>query len=1352
MASCIKSAQWLIFRLTILCLAIQLSFAWAGQNIVTAPVASGFPIPSTSDFAFLQPQFDRIGDETSIPSGAITAFAQDARGMIWIGTQLGLVVYDGYHFRPFTHSANDPTSLAGNFVSALWAAKDGRIWVGSVSDGLSVFDPATERFERRKHDPKQPSSLSAGRISALIGDKQGGIWIATSNGLDYLPPGNQNSKSPHFTHYRHDPANLNSLLNNQVNSLLVDRQGRLWVGSASGLQRLSQDRKGFERIAGSNPPNAALFEPLTPGDSGPEMIDIQTLFEAQDGKLWLGTSKRGAAWLAANTVTSPTLDAPELHWLALSKITPPQTTPPQAGSASANANIETLSHPWVTCFAQVRSDQIWLGTNGGGINIVAAADGQILQHLRHDPALVGSLALDAVRALFLDHAKLLWVGNWSAGLQRYNSNNTMLRLLRHGQKLPTGLSHPDVRSVLELDDGRILFGSSGNGIDIFDRERGLVGGYRVGQLGGLPDATVRAMIKTQDGALWAGTQAGAVRLLPGSTAWQAVPGLPGQQVRRFLQSRNGDLWVATDRGVARWNGVNPPQFEAVPDENGKPMQSLSLTLAEDRQGRIWIGSENGLWVMLPGAKGLRGIHPEPGRKNSLISNFVASLLVDSRDRLWVSTDKGIERMLPWNGKAAEFEHISALIGQNESALNGNLQEDKAGMIWSHAAVIDPEKMQIMMNLTKADGLDFSSIWLGAYTQTRDGLLLYGSTKGVAIFNPTLVQVWRYQPPLIVTELKINGHLTPLGALALPQGVAGSAPPSLTLNPGQRNFVLEFSALDFTAPEKNRYQYRLIGYENDWIDADSGHHNVAYGNLWPGLYTLQVRGSNRNGEWSQHELAIPINVLPYWYQTWWFWFFGLVVLFGTGFGVYRLRVASLKAQARANAFGLQKLLDARTADILNLGEIGKELTSTLDIEQTFERFYQQVRARMDVRRFSIVVYEEATKEVNFAYLLENEERLSIANRDMEHQTCPAVWCVRERRELIAGNSAELVQFLGFQQVPDDYLGMETVVYLPLVVEQRVIGCLSVQSVQCNAYDKNQLDFLRVLSSYTAIALSNSISHDSLARAHKHLQETQQQMVLQEKMAGLGTLTAGVAHEINNPINFVHVAAQIQRTEIAEFQKFVAGLIDDDESSAVILAFNERFKKMEDNVAIMLNGTERVKNIVKDMRSFTRLAEAEMKSVRLSECVNSTLNLVRTVWLEKVEFITELTDDPEIECWPALLNQVFMNLLINGCQAIAQKQQANQTLIPGKLCIRLKLNPENDTIDVIFEDNGVGIDEETQKRILEPFYTTKEVGDGVGLGLSIAFGIIQKHGGKLTFTSSAGVGSCFTVSLPRQKTQG
>ncbi len=176
--------------------------------------------------------------------------------------------------------------------------------------------------------------------------------------------------------------------------------------------------------------------------------------------------------------------------------------------------------------------------------------------------------------------------------------------------------------------------------------------------------------------------------------------------------------------------------------------------------------------------------------------------------------------------------------------------------------------------------------------------------------------------------------------------------------------------------------------------------------------------------------------------------------------------------------------------------------------------------------------------------------------------------------------------------------------------------------------------------------------------------------------------------------------------------------------------------------MLTGTERIIAIVKDLRSFSRLDESARKTVRLSECLLSTLNLVRTSWLEQVEFITKFCDDPELECWPALLNQAFMNLLLNGCQAIAE----NPTRQRGKIWLRLQLDATGNTLMGVFQDNGVGIDPAIQGRIMEPFFTTKVVGSGTGLGLSTAFGIVQKHGGSLEFTSTAGEGSCFTVKLP------
>jgi signal transduction histidine kinase len=267
--------------------------------------------------------------------------------------------------------------------------------------------------------------------------------------------------------------------------------------------------------------------------------------------------------------------------------------------------------------------------------------------------------------------------------------------------------------------------------------------------------------------------------------------------------------------------------------------------------------------------------------------------------------------------------------------------------------------------------------------------------------------------------------------------------------------------------------------------------------------------------------------------------------------------------------------------------------------------------------------------------------------------------------------------------------------------------------------------------------------NVARRTNELLRTQQHLVLQEKMAGLGTLTAGVAHEINNPTNFVHVAAQNLSVDLAEFEAFLKELVDTDEAPEVLDAFSLRFNKLSGHVKTMLHGTERIKTIVKDLRAFTRSDRAEKTRARMSECLLSTLHLVRSSWQEKVEFTTEFIDDPEIACWPALLNQVFMNLLVNGSQAIAARTTQKSAEI-GRITITMQIKEAELHID--FSDNGVGMTAPVQARVLEPFFTTKDVGDGTGLGLSISYGIILQHDGKLQIDSTPAQGSCFTVILP------
>jgi signal transduction histidine kinase/ligand-binding sensor domain-containing protein len=1036
----------------------------AGMLICALPCS----LAGAQDFGFLQPQFDTISDSDSIPEGIITALAQDRAGFIWIGTQNGLLRYDGYRFRSFNNDPANPGSLPGDYIVALCASRDGKLWISTASDGVALFDPATEQFTRFAHRDDNPTTLASNRIAAIAEDGKGGVWLATDHGLDHWPGHGQQ-----FIHYRHHPAKPASLDDDNVRSLLFDRNGRLWVGSASGLQRLAKNGLEFEQVA---------IDELR-GKS------IHALFLAQDGKLWLGTGEDGAAWLEPASQVAPSSPGGlAVHWLPLN-------------TTLANA----LNHHWIRGIAQPDPGQIWLASYGGGINVVSARDGTVLQHLRHAPGLRGSLGYDLVVPLLQDRSGMLWVGTWGGGLQRFGNNNGMARLLRHSPKLASGLSHPVVISVLELANGQILLGLDGNGIDIIDRQRGLVGGYRTGQAGDLPEATVRALAQTPDGSIWAGTrQTGLVRLPPGGKVWQPTYGLPSLQIRKLLVDRSGRVWVATNHGVALWRGqldtTGQPRFSVLPDEAGQTMPWPVDALLEDRQGRIWAGSQNGLWVWQQGASGWHGIHPDPARAGkwvgSLAGNYVTSLLQDRQGNLWVDTDKGLDRLRQFDGKQAEFEHVHAWFGPAGKDLGANLLEDQSGRIWTEAAVLDPQKRQ-MQWLGKADGLDIGGSWQGAYGKTRDGLLIFGGVQGAAIIDPQRFRPWRYAPPVVLTELKINGRISAPGGLALPPP-DGSRTRQLTLLPGQRDFSIEFAALDYSDPKKNRYQYRLQGYDKDWINTDFEHRSIGYGNLWPGKYTLQVRGSNRLGQWSDEELFVTLRVLPAFWQSWWFISLALMATSAAIYLALRWRIARLRTRAHT----LKSLIGERTADILKLGEIGRELAATLDMEQAFARVHRQVMARLDADVFLIGIVELGC--LSFVYKIEHQKRLPNSIMDLDESRRPAVCCVRERREMIFNSSDELRQYFGGSLPPIHGDLMETVVYLPLLAGQQVIGCLSVQSPKPHAYNPDQLEFLRILASYTAIALSNSAAHHELSQSHEelaaaltYLRETQAKLIQAER---------------------------------------------------------------------------------------------------------------------------------------------------------------------------------------------------------------------------------------------------------------
>jgi two-component system NtrC family sensor kinase len=267
----------------------------------------------------------------------------------------------------------------------------------------------------------------------------------------------------------------------------------------------------------------------------------------------------------------------------------------------------------------------------------------------------------------------------------------------------------------------------------------------------------------------------------------------------------------------------------------------------------------------------------------------------------------------------------------------------------------------------------------------------------------------------------------------------------------------------------------------------------------------------------------------------------------------------------------------------------------------------------------------------------------------------------------------------------------------------------------------------------------------------LEDAHFQLLQSEKLASIGQLAAGVAHEINNPICFVNA----NLSSLKDYAGKLLAMLDAYESCDGILqrdpATAGRLQQVRKDadidfvrsdiaslIAESLEGTDRVRIIVQDLRDFSRAGEAVWEWANIHACLDSTLNVVRNEIRYKAEIVREYGELPQIECYPSQLNQVFMNLLINGAQAIV-----------GQGAITIRTGTEGDQVWVAISDTGAGIAPENMARIFDPFFTTKPVGKGTGLGLSLCYGIVERHGGRIEVRSVVGEGTTFRVRLPIQR---
>ncbi|RZS56901.1 ligand-binding sensor domain-containing diguanylate cyclase [Sphaerotilus mobilis] len=847
--------------LTVLC---ALAAGWPGATLAASPA----------------PLIESVGTDV-IARDVVAALAQDRHGFLWVATGDGLVRHDGIEFRAQELPDSDPARRSVGWVRALLPARDGRLWVGTESQGLAVHDPASGRLKRwpiavdaepsmgQVAAPDAPNAPARAlpQIQALAEDIDGAIWVGyRGEGLVRIDLSTGAAR-------RLDDAGLPD---GRVEALLFGRNGVLWVGTWRGLSRRLP---GAERVEAVPLPG--------PGAADGPARTVQALLEDAQGRIWAGT--REGDLLLVDGGRGPLRTQRLVDGLGRSHGAP------------------------VTSLAQARDGTVWVG-RANGIDL-HAADGRPLASLRHEPGQVGGLAADEVTSLIVDRAGWVWIGGIGLGLQRHNPANRDITLVGIAPALGQRPREVDVRGLLVRPDGQVWVSTLDEGVSVLDADLRL--SRRVNVDPGTPTGareTVVALAEAGAGSTWLATGTRLILLDAAGQVRRSVVHGAGL-VHALRVGPGGTLWVGAQGGLHRLD-ADATALAAVLRSDGVPLGGDVYVLAEAPDRSLWVGGLQGLHQVQPGGARLLPVLAAEG--HGLGSPVVIDLLFDAQGVLWVDTAvAGLHRMTEGpdgpDGRA-RFDRVSQRLGIVGKPFGSNLLQDRRGRIWTHLHVHDPQADRID-TLTAVDGVRIGNGRFRVKGVLPDGRLLFGGTKGLLAVRAEAWDRSTDQPPLVVTSLRIHGQ---------PQ-VTGPLPAVLKLASGERDLAVEFAALDLSESRRLRYRYRLEGHDDDWLDTRADLRVASYGNLWPGDYLLRVQATNRSGVWSAQELAIRLRVEPSWWQT---WAFGVVAV------LLVLAAASLAWQLRTRALRLrhdelEALVRQRTAALETMSHELQQRSAALE---------------------------------------------------------------------------------------------------------------------------------------------------------------------------------------------------------------------------------------------------------------------------------------------------------------------------------------------------------------------------------------------------------------------------------------
>ncbi|MGB0563180.1 MAG: two-component regulator propeller domain-containing protein [Spirulinaceae cyanobacterium] len=820
-------------------------------------------------------KFTHLTTNDGLAGDRISGITQDKDGFMWFATSAGLNRYDGDRFTLFTQNPNDPHSLSSNNLQEIYTDRAGTVWISTQNRGLHQFDPTTERFIRYQHNPDDPQSLSSNQVRAIYEDRQGNFWVGTlAGGLNKL-----DRQTGQFTRYRPDPNDSQRPRSNDVLAIHEDRSGLLWIGTFGGLSRFDPETEQF-----------------TPFSNHP----VTAIHEDQQGNLWFGTIQRGT-------------EQGTLHKL----------DPARQGVESYSYESDPGSRTRISAIVEDQTGALWLATWGNGL-LRFEPQTRTFHRYAHNPSDIYSLPNDQVLDIYLDRTGLLWIAT-SNGVSLLHRNTKPFKHYRVIPGDPQSLSQNNVDTIYEDHNGVIWLGSKGT-LTQFDRATGEFTHYRHEPQAphSLPNAIVQAIYEDQNKTLWVGTRNGLSTLDRATgkfTHYEHDPSDPQSlshnSISEIHQAQDGRLWISTFGG-----GVNQfePQtgnfirYQHDPANPNSISNDRVKSLYEDPQGMLWLSTLSGLDRFDPKTQTFTSVlhtmhEPEPQARQ--IAATVSVLHHDQAGRLWLSTSLGLVQLQYRESDAPQSDESDpelTVYNPNGQPLvvHGIREElDAAGQntkyLWLSTATqglwkFDPET-KTFHRYDQSDGLQGNSFfWGNAHFKSQTGELLFGGPKGLTVFDPKQIQDNPHIPPVLITEFRLANQPVPIGEdSVLQQSILETE--NLTLSYRDRVFSFRFAALNYRSPQKNRYKYKLEGFDETWTEVGSDQNIATYTNLDPGKYVFRVIGANNDGLWNEQGAAVNLTITPPWWETLVFRIFASGVVVGAIAGTVRWRIYNIEQRNR-----------------------------------------------------------------------------------------------------------------------------------------------------------------------------------------------------------------------------------------------------------------------------------------------------------------------------------------------------------------------------------------------------------------------------------------------------------------------